>query len=106
MAEVEPFEYMFDQTTRLIRTAGGLSDEYFGGFTPDSLAAAACDESELGSATLNAYMVGGSQIGAALDFVSGMLHLCRPQCTDTPYSPRVAPLWRRARVPGGFLTRT
>lgn len=78
MAEVEPFEYMFDQTTRLIRTAGGLSDEYFGGFTPDSLAAAACDESELGSATLNAYMVGASQIGAALDFVSGMVHLCRP----------------------------
>lgn len=78
MAEVDPLAYMLDQTTRLIRTAGGLSDEHFGGFASDSLADAACDASELGAAALNAYMVGAGQIGAALDFVSGMVHLCRP----------------------------
>jgi hypothetical protein len=79
MAGVDPLVYMLDLTGQLLERAGKLSDEHYGGFAPGSLADKSCDDSELGSAVLDAYMIGAAQISAAMDFISGMAHLCRPR---------------------------
>lgn len=79
MSGVDPLAYMLDLTNQLLERAGQLSDEHYGGFASGSPAAELSDDSELGSALLTAYFIGSAQIGAAMDFTAGMVHLCRPE---------------------------
>jgi hypothetical protein len=79
MSGADPLVYMLNLTTQLLERAGTLSDAHYGGFASGSPAEKSCDESELGGAVLDAYMIGAAQISAAMDFVSGMVHLCRPE---------------------------
>lgn len=79
MSQVDPLVCMLDLTNQLLERAGELSDEHYGGFASGSPAAELCDDSELGSALLDAYLTGSAQIVAAMDFTAGMVHLCRPE---------------------------
>lgn len=79
MPEVDPLQYILDITENLLRDAGHMSDEYHPRSIPDSPVARQCDDSELGNALLNAYLMGVAHIGATMDFAHGMLHLCRPE---------------------------
>lgn len=79
MSQVDPLVCMLDLTNQLLERAGELSDEHYGGFASGSPAAELCDDSELGSALLDAYFTGSAQIAAAMDFTAAMVHLCRPE---------------------------
>ncbi len=76
---VDPLVYILDLTSQLLERAGKLSDIHHGGFASGSPAEELCDGSEMGSALLDAYLIGAAQISAAMDFTSGMVHLCRPE---------------------------